>query len=98
VLGWWDDGWDLLVTPTLRRPPWRLGQATGPDVVGGFAVPFSFTGQPALSLPLGRTDDGLPVGVQLVGAVGGDEVLLDVAARLEEADGWPDRWPRFAVG
>ena len=97
LLGWWDDGWDLLVTPTLPRPPWALGQATGPDVVGAFAVPFSFTGQPALSLPLGRSDDGLPVGVQLVGAVGGDEVLLDLAARLEEADGWPDRWPRFAL-
>jgi aspartyl-tRNA(Asn)/glutamyl-tRNA(Gln) amidotransferase subunit A len=45
--------------------------------------PFNFTGQPAVSMPVGTTRAGLPVGVQLVGAVGGDTALLAVARRLE---------------
>jgi amidase len=97
VATWWSD-WDVLVTPTMRTLPWALGTPGGPASVGAFAVPFSFTGQPALSLPLGRSGDGLPVGVQLVGPRGGDELLLALAARLEELDGWPERWPPFALG
>ncbi|MDG6106611.1 amidase family protein [Dactylosporangium aurantiacum] len=47
--------------------------------------PFNLTGQPAISLPAGRTAAGLPVGVQLVGPVGGDVRLLTLAGRLEAA-------------
>jgi amidase len=46
------------------------------------------TGQPAISLPVSQTVDGVPVGVQLVGAHGQDHLLLGVAAQLEAAVGW----------
>jgi amidase len=88
IVDWWDE-FDLLVTPTMRQPPWLLGERTGPLHSGVFAVPFSFTGQPALSVPLHRTESGLPVGVQIVGAPGADRLLLDVAAALETASPWP---------
>jgi aspartyl-tRNA(Asn)/glutamyl-tRNA(Gln) amidotransferase subunit A len=45
--------------------------------------PFNLTGQPALSLPVGLTPSGLPVGLQLVGPFGGDELVLSAARRIE---------------
>jgi amidase len=92
IVEWWDD-FDLLVTPTMRQPPWPLGEVTGPLHSGVFPVPFSFTGQPALSVPLHRTAEGLPVGVQVVGALGADRVLLAVASALEAASPWPTLAP-----
>ncbi|MER5510705.1 amidase family protein [Streptomyces sp. NPDC002766] len=53
------------------------------------AYPFNMTGQPALSLPAGLTRAGLPVGVQLVGPVGGDDLILSLAGRLESDLGTP---------
>ncbi|MEK8141883.1 amidase family protein [Streptomyces sp. M10(2022)] len=47
------------------------------------SYPFNMTGQPALSLPAGLTRSGLPVGLQLVGPVGADDLILTVARRLE---------------
>jgi len=91
---WWTDGWDLLVTPTLSEPPVRIGEhdATPDDPMAGmkraaefvsFTPPFNTSGQPAISLPLHVTAEGLPVGVQLVAAYGREDLLIRVAAQIE---------------
>ena len=51
------------------------------------------TGKPAISLPLHWTDEGLPIGVQLVADNGREDVLVRVAAALEEAAPWAGRRP-----
>lgn len=95
--GWWADGWDLLLTPTLSEPPVRIGEhdATPDDPMAGmkranefvsFTPPFNTSGQPAISLPMHVTDDGRPVGVQLAAAYGREDVLIRVASQLEAAD------------
>lgn len=104
MAGWWAGGHDLLLTPTLPEPPPLLGQFTGtPDnpLVGlfraaeivPFTAPFNTTGQPGISLPLHWSDDGLPIGIQLVAAYGREDLLLQVASQLEEAAPWADRRP-----
>ncbi|MHB1988066.1 MAG: amidase [Acidimicrobiales bacterium] len=104
VQQWWDDGFDLLLTPTIAEPPPTLGQFQSPSdnpLAGlfraGALVPFTpqfnITGQPAISLPLAWNDDGLPIGSQLVGRFGGEDVLIRVAAQLEKARPWADKRP-----
>jgi amidase len=103
---WWDDeGHDLLVTPVLRQPAWPLGSKGDVLDSGAFLAPYSFSGQPALSLPLHHgprgtsgEGEGLPVGVQIVAARGREDLLLQVAAQLEEAAPWADRWPAISIG
>jgi len=100
---WWAGGFDVLVTPQLGTLPPRLG-VIGPDadpatagaVLGpltSFTMPFNLTGQPAVSLPLHWSADGLPVGVQFVAAYGREDVLFRLAAQLESARPWADRHP-----
>jgi amidase len=107
VAAWWDDNHDLLVTPTVAAPTPEIGYL-GPAVdpfelltrVTGltpFSMPFNVTGQPAISLPLHRGTDGLPVGVQLVAAYGREDLLLQVASQLEEAAPWADWRPEVAA-
>ncbi|MCP2342587.1 amidase [Actinomadura rupiterrae] len=99
---WWADGFDLLLTPTTGEPPSPLGAFSGSDLraVGmrsrravAFTQPFNISGQPAISLPLHRTADGLPIGVQLVAAYGREDVLLRVAHQLEQARPWAGLTP-----
>jgi amidase len=54
---------------------------------------WNVTGQPAISLPLHATSDGVPVGVQLVGPPGRDDLVLGLAAQLEAAAGWAPQAP-----
>lgn len=58
-----------------------------------FTPSFNMSGQPAISLPLHWNDDGLPIGVQLVAAYGREDVLIRVAAQLEQASPWAHRRP-----
>jgi amidase len=92
VRAWWEDH-DLLVTPVVVQPPWPLGSRAEFADVGAFPSPFSFSGQPAMSVPLHMTPEGLPVGVQIAAAPGRDDLLLQVAAQLEEAQAWVHRFP-----
>lgn len=100
---WWETH-DLLVTPTLGQLPPLVGELEPPadDVFAtqeltGRLVPFTthfnVSGQPAVSLPLHVSESGLPVGVQIVAAYGREDLLIQVAAQLEEATPWADRRP-----
>lgn len=97
---WYRDGFDILVTPTLAVPPPELGYLSDPELGGGrvvevlqYTAQFNITGQPAVSLPLHWTADGLPVGVQFVAPYGREDLLLQLAAQLETAQPWVDRLP-----
>jgi amidase len=52
---------------------------------------FNVAGQPAISLPLGESSDGLPIGIQLAAPLGSDGLLLAVAAWFEQAMPWAER-------
>jgi amidase len=65
--------------------------------VGPFTVAFNLAGQPAISLPLGMSTSGVPIGVQLVAGYGREDLLLRLAARLERELPWADRIPPHAV-
>jgi amidase len=103
LASWWADGFDVLLTPTLGDPPAPLGWlAAGDEPFVSldrwgrflpFTMPFNLSGQPAISLPLCWNDSGLPIGVQLVAAYAREDVLLRLAAQLEEARPWRDRRP-----
>jgi amidase len=54
------------------------------------------TGQPAASVPLVQSPDGLPIGIQLIGPPAGEELLLSLSAQLESARPWADRRPELA--
>jgi amidase len=60
---------------------------------GLFTLPFSLSGQPAISLPLHWSADGLPIGVQVIADVGREDTLLRLAAQLEQAIPWRHRFP-----
>jgi amidase len=96
---WWADGWDLLLTPTVSEPPPPLAEfendpqhPTAPMRRAGqfaaFTPPFNMSGQPAISLPLYRNAEGLPIGIQLAAAYGREDILIRVAAQLESAHPW----------
>jgi len=101
--GWWkeqpaDDGYDILVTPTMAETAPPIGSVKGADVdrilrLVPYTMPYNVSGQPAIGLPLHWTSEGLPVGIQLVARYGGEDVLIRLAAQLETARPWRDRRP-----
>jgi amidase len=101
IVAFFDDH-DLLLTPTLAQPPVPIGALDDDDPWVQFAntgrfTPFTqvanITGLPAVSMPLSWTDEGLPIGIQLVGRPADEAALIRVSAQLEEAHPWRDRRP-----
>jgi amidase len=102
------DSYDVVLTPALAQRPVRIGEidSTSAHPLHDFARSGQFTpytalfnvsGQPAISLPLYHGEDGLPVGVQAIGAPAREDVLLSLGAQLEAAEPWADRRPEPAT-
>ena len=99
------DGIDVLLTPITTETSLKIGVLTacverGIEVwaerayrFAPYTEIFNATGQPAMSVPLHKGDDGLPIGMQLAGRVGEDARLLRLARQLEEAAPWCGRIP-----
>ena len=99
--------YDILLTATLAEPPAKVGRFShanadylayrlGPDGIfaySPFCAAFNASGQPAASLPLYWTPDGLPVGTHLAAAAGTDDGLMSLCAQLEQAQPWFHRRP-----
>lgn len=98
--------YDLLITPTLGRLPAPHGTLRYNDPghtlaswlqsifdYGPFTMVFNISGQPAISLPLGQSDSGLPIGVQIIAPYGGEDLLFQIAGQLEQATPWNQRTP-----
>jgi amidase len=109
IAGWHESGFDLMLTPTMGELPTPLGafDDSGPEPItaiqrgvttAAFTALFNATGQPAISLPLHWSDDGLPIGVQLAAPYGREDLLIRVACQLEEARPWADRAPPVFAG
>ncbi len=102
--GLYASGIDLILSPTTGEAPPPLGEFddSGPDPLRAlkraektamFTSLFNTTGQPAISLPLHWTAEGLPLGVQFAAPLGDEGTLIRVAAQLEQARPWSDRRP-----
>ena len=106
----WGRDFDVLLTPTMAITPPAVGAVleashADPDAPAeavvatvAFTAFANVTGQPAISLPVHWTDDGLPVGAQLVGRPWDEATLLRLAGALEQALPWADRAPALAAG
>jgi len=102
IVSFWDDH-DVVLTPTLALPPVPIGWQEAVDgpieqllrnaEFTPFTAVVNLTGQPAVSLPLHWSDEGLPIGVQAIGPPAGDALLLRLAAQIEEARPWAGRRP-----
>jgi len=97
---------DLIFTPSAAALPWPAGEAFPPRIDGrpvgprGHAIYTGWVnvaGCPAIGLPLGLSNAGLPIGGQFVGPFGSDAALLGFAANFETARAMPHAWPPFAT-
>ncbi|HUN51164.1 MAG TPA: amidase family protein, partial [Candidatus Sulfotelmatobacter sp.] len=104
IVGQFFTRYDMLLTPTMAQPPHKLGvlSLSNPDasaylqaILGtiAFTSPFNSAGNPAMSVPLHWSRDGLPIGVQFVAPFGDEAGLIRLAAQLEAAQPWFDRRP-----
>jgi amidase len=95
--------YDVLLCPTLAQPALPVGAIRDDDNPAAdfeaqkrftpFTAAFNVTGQPALTLPLATSIDGLPIGVMLVGRAAAESPLLALAAQIEAAAPWRERRP-----
>jgi amidase len=102
--------YDVFLTPVATRPAVKLGElaADGDKLSGAqwgdryldyvpFPMLYNVTGQPAISLPIHESVEGLPIGLQFAARLGDDAKLLSLAGQLERARPWIARRPRFHV-
>ena len=97
------DGFDLCLTPTVGTSTPRLGElvstasrdasARASRWISQPLVIANLTGRAAMCVPLWTDDDGLPLGVHLLGTAGGEATLLQLATQLEQARPWHQMWP-----
>jgi amidase len=97
--------YDVVLTPTTAQPPNPIGAIEGlaaweTDKVMVAACPYTWPwnvlGWPAVNVPAGLTDAGLPVGAQLLGPANSEPLLISLAAQLEAEERWQDRRPPSA--
>jgi Asp-tRNA(Asn)/Glu-tRNA(Gln) amidotransferase A subunit family amidase len=97
-------GYDLLLSPTMCRPPYPLGvldlmtndvERYTEAILGsiGFTALFNSAGNPAMSVPLAWSRSGLPIGVQFAARFGDEATLFRLGAQLESAQPWAERRP-----
>jgi aspartyl-tRNA(Asn)/glutamyl-tRNA(Gln) amidotransferase subunit A len=104
------DRYDFLVMPTLSAPALAathkaFDKLTIGNVAAGtpryswypYTHPFNVTGHPAMSIPVGWSQDELPIGLQIVGPWHGEDRVISVAALLERIQPWASRRPMIAV-
>lgn len=93
---------DLVVMPAAAALPWPKDEAYPPVIDGrevgprGHAVYTGWVnaaGLPGLALPAAPSREGLPIGIQLIGPYGGDDLLLQAGAAFEAGAPWANRWP-----
>ncbi len=92
---------DVVLTPTTATPPLRVGALSGLGAMATdramiAACPYAWTwnvlGWPGVNIPAGFTEDGLPMGAQLLGPADSEPTLLGLAAQVESTEGWAARW------
>jgi aspartyl-tRNA(Asn)/glutamyl-tRNA(Gln) amidotransferase subunit A len=92
---------DAIVTPTTPTPAFRLGEKTDDPLAmylnDVFTIPAPIAGVPALSVPCGRSPEGLPIGLQLVGRPFDEATLFQLAAAYEAATDWHRGRPPLAA-
>ena len=103
----WIKGFDIVISPVFRSPPSPLGYLRGDvpfDTLRqrlieqvGYTLIHNISGAPAVSLPLGWSGGGLPIGIQFSGAMGSEKMLLEIAYELEAATPWISKRPRVWV-
>jgi amidase len=105
MAGWFAKGTDILLSATLAEPPAKVGRfahatedylnyRVGPNGIfaySPFCAIFNASGQPAASVPLAMSSDGLPIGIHLAAPYGCDEELIALCAELEQVQPWAAR-------